>query len=238
MTRIAILETGHNHEDLAPRFGRFSDAFRNWLAKHAGEFPVDLAVYRVEDGEFPADPADHDGYIVTGSAAGVYEEHAWLPPTREFLRCVLDAERRVLGVCFGHQLLAQVLGGTVVKSDKGWGIGRHVYAVHGAKPWMDAPMREMALLACHQDQIVELPPGAEVLASSPFCEYAMLAVGDNVLTVQAHPEFSVEYAQALYEHRRARFGDELTERSLASLAESTHEDIFARWALRFLSAAA
>lgn len=235
MKRIAILETGHNHADLEPRFGRFSDAFRIWLARHADEFPVDLAVYRVEDGQFPADAADHDGYIITGSAAGVYEDHDWLEPTRAFIRAALAAERKLLGVCFGHQLLAQVLGGTVVKSHKGWGIGRHVYAVHRNTAWMEPRLDEIALLACHQDQVVELPAGAEVLASSAFCEYAMFAVGANVLTVQAHPEFSVEYAGALYEHRRARFGDAITDRGLASLAQPTQEDAFARWALRFLS---
>lgn len=236
MKRIAILETGHNHADLEPRFGRFSDAFRAWLARHAEEFPVELTVYWVEGGQFPADAADHDGYIVTGSAAGVYEDHAWLEPTRAFLRTALAAQRKLLGVCFGHQLLAQVLGGKVVKSDKGWGIGRHSYALHCERAWMAPPLGEIALLACHQDQVVELPAGAEVLASSAFCEYAMFAFGDNVLTVQAHPEFSVDYATALYEHRRARFGDEVADRALASLAQPTQEDVFARWALRFLCA--
>lgn len=234
MKRIAILETGHNSAALAPRFGSFSSAFRNWLAAHADEFNVVLGAYWVEGGEFPAHPGAYDGYIITGSAAGVYEEHAWLAPTREFIRAALAADRKLLGVCFGHQLLAQVLGGTVEKSDKGWGIGRHSYALRQERAWMTPRLGEIALLACHQDQVVELPAGAEVLASSAFCEYAMFAFGDNVLTVQAHPEFSVDYAAALYEHRRERFGDEITDRGLASLAESTDEDVFARWALRFL----
>lgn len=234
MKRIAILETGHNSEALTPRFGRFSDAFRNWLAAHGSEFSIELGVYWVEAHEFPADPAAYHGYIITGSAAGVYEDHAWLEPTRAFIRAALAAERRLLGVCFGHQLLAQVLGGEVIKSERGWGIGRHTYALHGQLPWMDPPLREISLLACHQDQVVALPPGAELLASSTFCPYAMFALGDNVLTVQAHPEFSVDYASALYEHRRERMGDAVTARGIASLAEPTQADVFARWALRFL----
>jgi GMP synthase-like glutamine amidotransferase len=237
MTRIAILETGHNPAALEPRFGRFSTAFRNWLAAHGEEFRIELDVYWVEGGEFPAQPGAYDGYIITGSAAGVYEDHAWLEPTREFLRAALAADRKLLGVCFGHQLLADVLGGKVVKSDKGWGIGRHTYALHQDREWMDPPLGEISLLACHQDQVVELPAGAEVLASSAFCEYAMFAVGDNVLTVQAHPEFSLDYANALYEHRRARFGDDVTDRGLSSLTAPTQHDVFARWALRFLCGA-
>jgi len=234
MTRISILETGHDAAPLAERFGRFSDAFARWLAAHRDEFPVALDVFHVEAHEFPASVHDCDAWIVTGSAAGVYEDHDWLQPTRAFLREAVTARRRVLGVCFGHQLLAQVLGGRVEKSSKGWGIGHHRYTVDGEAPWMDPPLPVFSLLACHQDQVVSLPPGARVLAGSPFCEFAMLAVDDHVLTVQAHPEFSPEYAAALYDTRRERFGEALADEALASLALPTDAHTFARWALGFL----
>lgn len=236
MKRIGILETGHNSEPLEARFGRFADAFERWLAAHRDEFPVALDRYWVENVELPPSPDACHGYIITGSAAGVYEDHAWLEPARAFIRDAMAAERRLLGVCFGHQLIADALGGKVVKSDKGWGIGRHTYALREPRPWMDPALRELSLLACHQDQVVEPPPGAQVLASSPFCEYAMLAIGERVMTVQAHPEFTPDYATALYESRRERFGAQVTEQGIASLAEPTHAGDFARWALRFLSA--
>ena len=234
MTRIGILETGHNSAPLAERFGRFSDAFARWLAAHREEFPVELDVWHVEAHELPASVDACDGWIVTGSAAGVYEDHDWLEPTRAFLRAAVAARRRVLGVCFGHQLLAQALGGHVEKSAKGWGIGHHSYDVLGAEPWMDPPLPRLSLLACHQDQVVTAPPGARVLASSAFCEHAMLALDDHVLTVQAHPEFSADYAAALYGSRRERFGDALTDDALASLERPTDAGTFARWALAFL----
>jgi GMP synthase-like glutamine amidotransferase len=234
MTRIGILETGHNAPPLAARFGRFSDAFARWLAVHRDEFPLALEVYHVEAHELPASVDDCDGWIVTGSAAGVYEDHDWLGPTCDFLRAAVAARRRLLGVCFGHQLLAQVLGGRVEKSAKGWGLGRHRYEVHGAAPWMDPPLAAFSLLACHQDQVVAPPPGARVLASSAFCDFAMLAVGDTVLTVQAHPEFSPEYAEALYDSRRERFGEDAARRGIASLGEPTDAEALARWALAFL----
>jgi len=234
MNRIGILETGHNAAPLAERFGRFSDAFARWLAVHRDEYPVELDVYRVEEHEFPASVDACDGWIVTGSAAGVYEDHDWLEPTRAFLREAVASRRRVLGVCFGHQLLAQALGGRVEKSDRGWGIGHHSYDVHASEPWMDPALPRVSLLACHQDQVVSVPPGARVLASSAFCEFAMLALDEHVLTVQAHPEFSPEYAAALYGSRRERFGDALTDDALASLDRPTDADAFARWALAFL----
>ncbi len=236
MKRIGILETGHNGEALAARFGRFSDAFGRWLSAHRDEFPVQLQTWWVENGEFPPGPEACDGYIITGSAAGVYEDHPWLEPARAFIRDAIAAERRLLGVCFGHQLIADALGGRVVKSDKGWGIGRHTYAVHTPMPWMRPALSELSLLACHQDQVLTLPPGAQVLASSEFCEYAMLAIGDNVMTVQAHPEFTVDYATSLYQSRRERFGEQVIQRGLASMVAPTQEGEFARWALTFLCA--
>jgi GMP synthase-like glutamine amidotransferase len=232
--RIGILETGHNSEALTPRFGRFADAFEAWLAQHRDTHPFELDVFRVEEHEFPAHPHACDGYIVTGSAAGVYEDHDWLAPAAAFVHECIGAGGRLLGVCFGHQLLAHALGGRVEKSHRGWGLGRHTYTVRERQPWMDPELAELSLLACHQDQVVTPPAGARVLASSEFCEYAMLAVGENVITVQAHPEFSAEYAGELYESRRERFGEEATERGLATLGEPTQADVFARWALRFL----
>ena len=104
MKRIGILETGHNSEALAPRFGRFADAFTRWLAQHRFAFPFELEVFRAEAHEFPSQPQACDGYIITGSAAGVYEDHDWLAPAVAFIRECVAAERRLLGVCFGHQL--------------------------------------------------------------------------------------------------------------------------------------
>jgi GMP synthase-like glutamine amidotransferase len=231
--RIGILEAGHNAQALALRFGRFFDNFERWLRVHDEEFPLELKPYWVENGELPARIDECDGYIITGSAAAVYENHAWLAALHDFIHAAIDARIKLLGVCFGHQLIVDALGGRVEKSAKGWGIGRHSYALTKQLPWMDPPLPSFSLLACHQDQVVELSAGAQVLASREFCQYAMLAIGKRVLTVQAHPEFSADYAAGLYEHRRECFGDALTQRGLESLAEHTDGEAFARWALRF-----
>lgn len=235
MLRIGILETGHNSEQLACRFGRFFDNFQRWLSVHQDEFPIELKAYWVENGELPARVDECDAYIITGSAAAVYDEHAWLSAARVFVQALLAARIKMLGVCFGHQLIVDALGGRVEKSAKGWGVGRHTYNVTQTMPWMTPQLPSFSLLACHQDQVVELPPGTQVLASSAFCEYAMLRIGEQVLTVQAHPEFSADYAQSLYELRRDRFGDEVTEQGLSTVAQRTDADGFARWVLRFFN---
>ena len=233
MLRIGVLETGHNSEQLACRFGRFFDNFQRWLSVHHDEYPVELKAYKVEDGELPVRADECDAYIITGSAAAVYEDHAWLSAARVFVQALLAARIKLLGVCFGHQLIVDVLGGRVEKSAKGWGVGRHTYDVTRTMPWMAPELLSFSLLACHQDQVVELPPGTQVLASSEFCEYAMLRIGEQVLTVQAHPEFSAEYAQSLYEQRRERFGDAVTEQGLSTVAHRTDADTFARSVSRF-----
>jgi GMP synthase-like glutamine amidotransferase len=232
--RIGVLETGHNSDLLAARFGRLFDNFQAWLDAHRDEFPIELRAYWVENGELPAAVDECDGYIITGSAASVYEDHAWLVAVNAFIGEAIQMRTRLLGVCFGHQLIAQALGGRVEKSAKGWGIGRHTYEVTKRMPWMDPALESFSLLACHQDQIAELPVDAEVLASSEFCEFAMFAVGDHVMTVQAHPEFRADYAGSLYESRREWFGDAATNQGLASVDERTDAGAFARWALRFL----
>ena len=112
---------------------------------------------------------------MTGSPSSANDGFDWIERLSDLIVDADSKNKRIVASCFGHQLIADALGGRVEKSDKGWGIGRHTYAVHARREWMDPPLPELSLLACHQDQIVEPPPGAEVLASSPFCEYAMLA---------------------------------------------------------------
>jgi len=116
--KLAILETGAPPAPLIARFGRYPAMFERLLG--AG---FDHASYDVAAGELPARVEDHDGYLITGSPAGVYEPLEWIAPLLDFLRAARGA--KLVGVCFGHQALAQALGGHVEKSERGWGVGLH-----------------------------------------------------------------------------------------------------------------
>jgi GMP synthase (glutamine-hydrolysing) len=157
----------------------------------AGE-DFDYATYNVVDGDFPGGPEACDGWLITGSRHGAYEDHDWIPPLEDLIRAIRDAGRPLVGVCFGHQIIAQALGGKVVKFDGGWSVGAQTYQFE------DGPV---TLNAWHQDQVVALPDGAQVLASSEFCANAAVAYGDRIYTVQAHPEFTATEVDGLIRKR-------------------------------------
>jgi GMP synthase-like glutamine amidotransferase len=169
-----------------------------------------------------------------GSPAGVYDPLPWIPPLMDFLRFA-RGKTALVGVCFGHQVMAQAFGGEVRKSEKGWGLGLHTYDVHQAEPWMGEVSR-IAIPVSHQDQVVQRPPSARVVASSAFTPNAVLAYTDQpAISFQCHPEFTVDYAKALAERRRGQIPDEQVERAKASLDGPNDTDLIAGWLKGFLS---
>ena len=224
--KLGILEAGAPPADLLARFGRYPEMFRQLLGED-----FEYESYDVAAGALPADAADHDAYLVTGSAAGVYEPLAWIAPANAFLRAA-KGKSKLVGICFGHQLMAQTFGGHVEKSDKGWGVGLHTYPVVRREPWMDeAPL--ISVPASHQDQVTLQPPGTEVLASSVFTPYAGLTWRDfPAISFQFHPEFSPDYAKALVETRRDRIPD--PDAAIASLDRPNDRERVGGWIRNFL----
>lgn len=174
MTRTAILKTGAPPPALAERHGDYPAMFGAVLGEG-------LTTFDVQAGELP-DPAAFDGAVITGSSAGVYEDHAWLPPLFDWIRAA-RGQTRLVGICFGHQAMAQALGGDVRKSDRGWGVGLHRYEVMSAEPWMVPPLRRVAVPASHQDQVQTLPPGARVTLASAFSPFGGLAWDDDAISM-------------------------------------------------------
>ena len=224
--RIGILETGRPPPALEPRFGRYDGMFRRLLGER-----WDYTTYDVVAGDYPAAPEDHDAYVVTGSAAGVYEDLPWIGELKSFLRAA-KGKAKLVGVCFGHQIMAEAFGGRVEKSDKGWGVGLHRYEIVGPAPWME-DARAFAVPASHQDQVVEQPPASRIVAASRFTRFGVLAYSDQpAISFQCHPEFDREYAAALIEQRRARLPD--PDAALLSLRQEDDRPLVGAWICRFL----
>jgi GMP synthase-like glutamine amidotransferase len=185
---IGILQTGHAPDALRPIHGNYPDLFERLLADRG----FDFRTFAVVDGEFPQGPHDAEGWLITGSRHGAYEDHPWIPPLEQLIRDIYAAGVPLVGICFGHQIIAQALGGKVEKFKGGWSVGRTEYDWNGEK---------MALNAWHQDQVTEKPAEAQVVATSPFCANAALVYGDRAFTVQAHPEFSRPFLADMIDKR-------------------------------------
>ena len=230
--RLGILKTGAPPASLQA-FGSYPDMFRRLL----GEGTYDYAEFAVDAGELPERPDDCAGYIVTGSACGVYDDIPWIGELKGFLNAA-KGRAALVGICFGHQVMAEAFGGRVIKSHKGWGVGAQTYRVLRREPWMD-DVAEIRLPGSHQDQVVELPPGAEVVAGSAFAPLGALAWRDPpAISLQLHPEFEPDYAVALIESRRgARFGDAEADRAIASYQAPDDRARVGGWIRNFLDRA-
>jgi GMP synthase-like glutamine amidotransferase len=228
--KLGVLETGAPPENLRPKFGDYPGMFRSLLGEG-----YDWRVYDLQAGRFPERAEDNDAYLITGSSSGVYEPDPWIGRLIEFLRQA-KGRTKLVGICFGHQAMAEAFGGKVVKSPKGWGIGLHAYDVQESEPWMD-PAKAVALPASHQDQVVDLPPAARILASSAFTPYAMLEYGDQpAISIQPHPEFDPAFAEALIENRRGtRFTEAEADAGVASLRQPNDRARVGEWIGRFLA---
>nr|WP_319247078.1 type 1 glutamine amidotransferase [uncultured Celeribacter sp.] len=186
--KIGILQCGHTPDPVAANHGDFDQMFQRLLAPYDFEFEV----WNVVDMDFPTGPDAADAWLLTGSRHGAYEDHPFIPPLEALIRDIYASGKRMLGICFGHQIIAQALGGTVEKFQGGWAVGRQAYQL--------APLGDIHLNAWHQDQVTRLPRDAEVIGANDFCANAALVYGDRVLTVQPHPELSnpiiVDYLKA------------------------------------------
>jgi len=222
---IGILETGRPPEDLAPEHGNYPMMVQDWLDLPEAKFISFAAL----DGELPKDPRMADLWVITGSRFGVYEGHPWIAPLEGFVRACRDAGVPMVGICFGHQVIAQALGGDVGKSDKGWGLGVHDYAPHDWPDALGQAPEKIAIQAYHQDQVLAPPDGAKTIASSDFCDHAALWYPGFALTVQGHPEFGKPYTQALLESRRGTIlKPEQVDAAQASMGRNVNRDQLAR----------
>jgi len=229
MTRIAILETGHPPENLKDDFDDYPARFRALLGEG-----VPTTRFDVQGGHLPEDPSAFQGAIVTGSAAGVYDDLPWIPALVDWLRSA-RGRTRLVGICFGHQVIAHAFGGVVRKSERGWGVGLHRYEVVGDEPWMHPRARTLSIPVSHQDQVLAVSPDTRVIATSAFTPYAGLAWGEDAISFQCHPEFQPEYAAALVEDRRGtRIADDLADEAVVSLRRPNDRAVLTAWIRAFL----
>lgn len=230
--KVGILNNCTPYEEEEFRQSEF-ESFAQFLQQVPHEF--ELREYRVTQGELPAEPAECDAYLLTGSPTGVYDEADWIAPLSDFVRQAYAGGQKMVGICFGHQLLAHALGGHAEKSDKGWGIGRREAAIVSQKPWMTPALDLSNLYFCHQDQVLSLPPAAELLGTNEFCPNMMFAIGDQVLATQAHPEFTDETMGKAVDYFRDKLPADFIDAAAATIVpNATDSQTLAHWIINFL----
>lgn len=216
MAHITIIETGLVPQKYREQHGSFPDMFKRMIRAEDPSATVD--VVSIPNGDALPDPGKLEAVLITGAAAGVYDGLDWIAPLEDFVRTAYAKKTPMVGICFGHQLIAQALGGTVRKSDKGWGIGRHVYQVLPENGVVDG--EAVAVAASHQDQVIEAPDDALTILSSEFTPHAgLLYANGATLTVQPHPEFDAAFAQVCCDLRDGKAPEDVVAAARASLAE-------------------
>ena len=227
---LGILQTDHVRAEFQAEHGDYTDMFHRLFS--AVDAEVTFTDYDVQ--RALPQSIDCDAYVITGSKDSVYEDLPWLPGLVKFLEQVLSEGKKIIGVCFGHQLVAHYFGGRVAAAEQGWGVGVHTARVLQSYDWMQPAGEAVSLLCSHKDQVMALPEGAQLYLSSEFCPLAGFTIGDQVITVQGHPEFEKPYSSALMDMRQDLLGEAVYQQGKRSLTQPTDEQNFARWLLSFV----
>jgi GMP synthase-like glutamine amidotransferase len=232
--KLGILNAIHPDKSQVNWDGSPVDAYiRFFESANAG---FEYTGFEVAQGQLPDSPEVCDAYVITGSPTGVYDGDAWIPELSEFIRVSYQAGKKLIGICFGHQILAHALGGHAEKSEKGWGYGLSTFDIPGSKPWMTGNPEQCSLYFAHQDQVVELPPGAELLGGNDFCPNAFYAIDNRVLSIQGHPEFSTALMQDILELAEEKIGPTKHQAAVRSLSNGQPDNLMvAKWMLNFLT---
>ena len=190
---------------------------------HSVDPNIIFKVYRTLDGESPEHPAADELYLITGSNNAAYDDLPWILSLQEWIRKAAEQQIPLVGICFGHQVIAQALGGRVERYAGGWGVGIRESKVLDDEMRAYFPDGRMRLICNHHDQVMELPEGATPLATSNFCRYEGFRIGHHILTFQGHPEFTVDYERHLILNHAEDEDDTVKRQALESLETMEHQ---------------
>ncbi|PHN03439.1 type 1 glutamine amidotransferase [Flavilitoribacter nigricans] len=226
--KLGLLQCDHVADHLLALNGDYDEQFTKLLPD------FEWSYYDLTAGQFPATLDECNAYLCTGSKYSVYDNISWIHQLKHIVREIYYEQIPFVGVCFGHQMIAHALGGRVDKGACGWCVGIHTFNVLQREEWMVPFQPAFNILMSCQDQVLELPQDSTVLAETADCRVGMFLVGERMLGVQGHPEFSVAYAQSLMKGRRERIGEDKVLVGLESLCYRLEIVIIREWMIKFL----
>lgn len=231
--KIGILAAGITPDSLLAEFSTYANMFVALLGEIEKDFT--FKVYDVRLDDFPMALQDCDAWLITGSKSDAYSDEPWILRLCDLIRDIDQLKQSLVGICFGHQIIARALGGRVETFHGGWGVGVHHYHVDESLVVL-SNTKDIALCAFHQDQVVDKPVRARVILRSDFCENAGLLYDDHIASFQGHPEFSKAYENALID---LYDGQQLTQKQAFSARETLeksdiHSSQLMKWIAAFL----
>jgi len=236
MKKLCILENDDISPEVVPQYKRYGSMFER-LFHEVGATDWQFDVFHTPLNEYPDSFDGYDAVLLTGSKADSFSDEPWVVELRRRVSMLLEQKKKLLGICFGHQLIALCLGAKVGRAPQGWGVGRMSYDWHAAELPLAPEDKKMSLLVSHRDQVLELPQNAVLLASNAHCPVAGYAIGEEVFCVQGHPEFVPDYSAYLLDKRREALGEDLYGTGVKSL-EQAHDGLHvARMMKAFVEAA-
>lgn len=232
--KIGLLQADSVMAQYQDDFGNYPEMFVKLLGGARPREGITFHIYDLQQDQYPDSVDECDAYVITGSGASVYDDEGWIRKLQHFVVSLHAAKVKLVGICFGHQMVAQALGGVTTAAHNGWGVGVSTSDVLNRSTIVPSNVSEFSLVVSHKDQVTELPRDAELLAGSDFCPYAMFKVEDHILTFQGHPEFSKGYSRAVMDWREEILGPETYRKGVASLARPTDEKDVAEWIMSFI----
>ena len=229
---LGILQCDSVLEQFQPQFGNYPSMLSELFIQAAPA--IEIKVYDVQHDHYPSHLDECNGYVTTGSKASVYDDEIWIKQLEDFILALHQARKKLIGICFGHQLIAQALGGKVSAAQQGWGVGVHTNKIHQHPNWLHPVQETFNLVVSHKDQVTQLPIGAKLIAYNDFCPHAAFQIDSHILTVQGHPEFSKPYAETLMKYRRKVLGEKCYSEGIESLAKPTDHILFTQWMVNFM----
>lgn len=231
--KLCILENDTLDPAVEATYTGYGSMFQRLLQQAGAQGEFDI--FNTTRGQYPLSFESYDAVLLTGSKADSFSTEPWVLALKDKVQTLLAQKKKLIGVCFGHQLIALCLGAKVGRAPQGWGAGRMTYQWHAPELPLADGRTEVALLASHQDQVFDLPSGTQLLATSAFCPVAAFGVDGQLFCVQPHPEFVADYSAFILDKRRALLGEEKYQAFTQSLSQGHDGLAVARMMVAFIN---
>lgn len=228
--KVGLIECGPVPDEFVSRFGNTARWIEQLLGKSARS-PVDVRSYLAYENALPGAADTADVWIIGGSAHSVTEQTPWMLALQAWIRATYRTTK-IVGICFGHQIVAKAFDGEVGRSSSGWHAGIETYKVDHHPSWMRPEAGCVNFVASHQDEVLKPPTGARVLGGNAACRNGMLLIEDRIFTIQLHPEMTTDCSALMLERGVEKFGPRHAE-FRETLAKELSQPVFSDWVIQF-----